>query len=67
MELRSVPHSQLNFNDPAAGCGKGMGLGEGVCKLIQEHFNNEKYPPLFELHVIWYVGFGLAVEIKCNL
>jgi hypothetical protein len=44
-----------------------MGLNGGVCKLIQENFNNKKYPPLFQLNVIWYVGFCLAVEIKCDL
>lgn len=47
--------------------GKGMGLSGGVCKLIQENLNDEKYPPLFQLNVIWYVRFCLAVEIKCDL
>jgi hypothetical protein len=38
-----------------------------ICKLIQENFNDEKHPPLFQLHVIWYIGFGLAIKIKCDL
>jgi hypothetical protein len=38
-----------------------------ICKPIQENSNNEKNPPLFQLHVIWYVGFGLAIKIKCDL
>lgn len=44
-----------------------MGLNGGVCKLIQENLNDEKYPPLFQLNVVWYVRFCLAVEIKCDL
>ena len=44
-----------------------MGLSGGVCKLIQENLDDEKYPPLFQLIVVWYVRFCLAVEIKCDL
>ena len=46
-----------------------MGLKGWVltCKPIQENSNDEKNPPLFQLHVIWYVGFGLAIKIKCDL
>jgi hypothetical protein len=38
-----------------------------ICKLIQENFNDKKHPPLFQLHVIWYIGFGLAIKIERNL
>jgi hypothetical protein len=51
------------------GTRKGMGLKGWVltCKPIQENLNDEEDPPLFQLHVIWYVGFGLAIKIKCDL
>jgi hypothetical protein len=62
-----VCHSQLNFPDPVVEVGKGMGLDGRVCKLIQEHVNDENYPPLFQLYVVWYIAFSLAVEIKCDL
>ena len=44
-----------------------MRLDGRVCKLIQEYVNDEKYPPLFQLYVVWYIAFRLAVEIKCDL
>lgn len=44
-----------------------MGLDGRVCKLIQEYVNDEKYPPLFQLYVVWYIAFSLAVEIKRDL
>ena len=44
-----------------------MRLDGRVCKLIQEYVNDEKYPPLFQLYVVWYIAFSLAVEIKCDL
>jgi hypothetical protein len=43
-----------------------MGLDGMVCKLIQEYFNDEKYPPLFQFYVVWYVSLSLAVEIQCD-
>ena len=46
---------------------KGMGLKRWVCKFIQENSNDEKNPPLFQLHVIWYVGLGLAIKIERDL
>lgn len=47
--------------------GKEVGLDGRVCKLIQEYVNDEKYPPLFQLYVVWYIAFSLAVEIKRDL
>src|SRR5258708_16239690 len=44
-----------------------MGLDRRVCKLIQEYFDDENYPPLFQLYVVRYIAFSLAVEIKCDL
>ena len=44
-----------------------MGLDGRVCKLIQEYVNDEKYPPLFQLYVVWYIAFSLAIKIKCDL
>jgi hypothetical protein len=67
VETRFRASQRAQFQLSCSSIGKGMELNGGVCKLIQENFNDKKYPPLFQLNVIWYVGFCLAVEIKCDL
>jgi hypothetical protein len=66
-ETPSRASQPAQFQLSCSWIGKGMGLNGRVCKLIQENFNDKKYPPLFQLNVIWYIGFCLAVEIKCDL
>jgi hypothetical protein len=34
---------------------------------MQEDLNNEKYPPLFELAIVWYVTFGFSIQVECYL